>query len=111
MDDEHRNRLQTIETLLLVLQGDTTVLLLKHQLVFAAVLAAALTGACLGFLVFNFNPAKLFMGDSGALFLGFDNVLRELLGPKPPKALIEAIDGAADGKRKLYAAAHRLDLN
>lgn len=54
-----------------LLQGDTTVLLLKHQLVFAAVLAAALTGACLGFLVFNFNPAKLFMGDSGALFLGF----------------------------------------
>ena len=54
-----------------LLQGDTTVLLLKNQLVFAAVLAAALTGACLGFLVFNFNPAKLFMGDSGALFLGF----------------------------------------
>jgi hypothetical protein len=37
-------------------------------------------------------------------------VLRELLGPKPPKALIEAFDGAADGKRKLYAAAHRLEL-
>jgi uncharacterized protein len=48
---------------------------------------------------------------SGALFLGFDNVLRELQGPKPPKVLIEAFDGAADGKRKLYAAAHRLELN
>ena len=48
---------------------------------------------------------------SGALFLGFDNVLRELQGPKPPRALIEAFDGAADGKRKLYAAAHRLELN
>jgi predicted RNA-binding protein YlxR (DUF448 family) len=48
---------------------------------------------------------------SGALVLGFDNVLRELQGPKPPKALIEAFDGAADGKRKLYAAAHRLELN
>ena len=48
---------------------------------------------------------------SGALVLGFDNVLRELEGPKPPKALIEAFDGAADGKRKLYAAAHRLELN
>ena len=48
---------------------------------------------------------------SGALVLGFDNVLRGLEGPKPPKVLIEAFDGAKDGKRKLYAAAHRMDLN
>ena len=48
---------------------------------------------------------------SGALVLGFDNVLRGLEGPKPPKVLIEAFDGARDGKRKLYAAAHRLELN
>ena len=48
---------------------------------------------------------------SGALVLGFDNVLRALESPKPPKALIEAFDGASDGKRKLYAAAHRLELN
>ncbi|MDE2352470.1 MAG: RNA-binding protein [Alphaproteobacteria bacterium] len=47
---------------------------------------------------------------SGALVLGFDNVLRQLEGPKPPKVLIEAFDGSADGKRKLYAAAHRLEL-
>jgi hypothetical protein len=43
---------------------------------------------------------------SGALVLGFDNVLRALESPKPPKALIDAADGAADGKRKLYNAAH-----
>jgi predicted RNA-binding protein YlxR (DUF448 family) len=48
---------------------------------------------------------------SGQLLLGFDNVLRGLEGPKPPRALIEAFDGARDGKRKLYAAAHRLELN
>jgi predicted RNA-binding protein YlxR (DUF448 family)/ribosomal protein L30E len=48
---------------------------------------------------------------SGALVLGFDNVLRALEGPKPPKVLIEAFDGAPDGKRKLYAAAHRLELD
>jgi hypothetical protein len=47
---------------------------------------------------------------SGALVLGFDNVLRQLEGRKAPKVLIEAFDGAADGKRKLYAAAHRLEL-
>ena len=48
---------------------------------------------------------------SGALTLGFDNVLRALEGMKPPKLLIEAFDGSRDGKRKLYAAAHRLELN
>ena len=34
-------------------------------------LAAALLGACLGFLYYNFNPATIFMGDSGSLFIGF----------------------------------------
>ena len=36
-----------------------------------AFLTSALAGACFGFLPYNFNPAKLFMGDTGALFLGF----------------------------------------
>lgn len=34
-------------------------------------LAAALVGACIGFLFYNLNPASIFMGDTGALFLGF----------------------------------------
>ncbi len=37
----------------------------------AAILTAAVAGACFGFLPYNFNPAKIFMGDTGALFLGF----------------------------------------
>lgn len=36
-----------------------------------AVVLAALLGACLGFLPYNFNPAKIFMGDTGSTFLGF----------------------------------------
>jgi UDP-GlcNAc:undecaprenyl-phosphate GlcNAc-1-phosphate transferase len=36
-----------------------------------AMLAAILGGAVLGFLVFNFNPASIFMGDCGSMFLGF----------------------------------------
>ncbi|MCI8423323.1 MAG: undecaprenyl/decaprenyl-phosphate alpha-N-acetylglucosaminyl 1-phosphate transferase [Lawsonibacter sp.] len=36
-----------------------------------AVLMAALSGACIGFLPYNLNPAKIFMGDTGATFLGF----------------------------------------
>ena len=43
---------------------------------------------------------------SGALVLGFDNVLRALDSARPPAVLIEAIDGSGDGKRKLYNAAH-----
>src|SRR5207248_9337710 len=35
------------------------------------VLAAAVLGAATGFLRFNFKPAKIFMGDGGAMFLGF----------------------------------------
>ncbi|MFM7172698.1 MAG: MraY family glycosyltransferase [Caldilinea sp.] len=35
------------------------------------VLAAALAGACAGFLIYNWNPAHIFMGDAGSLFLGF----------------------------------------
>ena len=36
-----------------------------------AALAAAILGACLGFLRYNFKPARIHMGDAGALFLGF----------------------------------------
>jgi UDP-GlcNAc:undecaprenyl-phosphate GlcNAc-1-phosphate transferase len=36
-----------------------------------ASVAAAILGACMGFLRYNFHPAKIFMGDAGALFLGF----------------------------------------
>ncbi|MEA2682775.1 MAG: UDP-GlcNAc:undecaprenyl-phosphate/decaprenyl-phosphate GlcNAc-phosphate transferase [Chloroflexota bacterium] len=41
-----------------------------HTQVFVVLLCAALIGACLGFLVFNFHPARIFMGDGGAHFLG-----------------------------------------
>lgn len=39
--------------------------------VFVALTTAALMGALVGFLFFNFNPARIFMGDSGSYFLGF----------------------------------------
>ncbi|MBD2250795.1 glycosyltransferase family 4 protein [Nostoc parmelioides] len=37
----------------------------------AALIAAALAGAALGFLRYNFNPAQIFMGDGGSYFMGF----------------------------------------
>ena len=36
-----------------------------------ALLMAALSGGCIGFLPYNLNPAKIFMGDTGSTFLGF----------------------------------------
>lgn len=36
-----------------------------------AILMAALAGACIGFMPYNLNPAKIFMGDTGSTFLGF----------------------------------------
>ena len=39
--------------------------------IYVGALAAALLGSTLGFLAYNFNPASIFMGDSGSLFLGF----------------------------------------
>lgn len=44
-----------------------TVLLGQWEL---EILAGAMAGGCLGFLVWNFYPAKVFMGDTGSLFLG-----------------------------------------
>jgi len=54
----------------------------------AAALAAAVIGACLGFLRFNFHPASIFMGDSGAMFLGFTLATISLLGVMKTTAAI-----------------------
>lgn len=51
--------------------------------VFAASIGAALAGACAGFLVFNWPPARLFMGDAGSGALGFVFAVAPLLAPTP----------------------------
>jgi UDP-GlcNAc:undecaprenyl-phosphate GlcNAc-1-phosphate transferase len=43
-------------------------------------LSAALAGTCAGFLLFNFSPARIFMGDSGAHFLGIALGMISILG-------------------------------
>ena len=61
------------------LSGGLAAIAAAHFLLLAAmsgqylvgILAAGLLGACLGFLIYNVNPASIFLGDSGALFLGF----------------------------------------
>ena len=45
-----------------------------------ALLLAALAGGCLGFIPYNMNPAKIFMGDTGALLLGYVLATVSILG-------------------------------
>ena len=45
-----------------------------------AVIALILAGSLLGFLRFNFNPARIFLGDSGSLFLGFMLAVLSMIG-------------------------------
>jgi len=46
----------------------------------AIILVTALAGAILGFLPFNFNPAKTFVGDTGSNFMGFSLAVISILG-------------------------------
>ena len=45
-----------------------------------AIICAALVGACIGFIPFNMNPAKIFMGDTGSTFLGYMLATVSVLG-------------------------------
>jgi UDP-GlcNAc:undecaprenyl-phosphate GlcNAc-1-phosphate transferase len=54
----------------------------------AATFAVAIIGACVGFLRYNSNPASIFMGDSGALFLGFSLAAVSLMGVTKSSAAI-----------------------
>ena len=46
----------------------------------AVMFTAALAGSCLGFLPRNFNPAEIFMGDTGATFLGYVLAVTSIMG-------------------------------
>ena len=54
---------------MIVMLASVVINLTMHH-VDLAIISAAISGACLGFLYFNKNPAKVFMGDTGSLALG-----------------------------------------
>ena len=51
----------------------------------------AIAGSCLGFLPFNFHPAKIFMGDGGALYLGFMIASISVMSPMKSATVIATI--------------------
>ena len=57
----------------------------------SAFIATALVGCCLGFLPFNMNPAKIFMGDTGANFLGFILATLSVMGAFKSYAVISFV--------------------
>lgn len=73
--------------------------LLNGQVLVGA-LAAIVAGACLGFLVHNWHPASIFMGDAGSLFLGFllaaiGLMLRTTVAPGPSILAVLLLVGPA----------------
>ena len=64
---------------------NAVVAFLAHN-VATGLLSVTLAGAILGFLFYNFNPARIFMGDSGSMFLGFVLASISLLGSGTQKS-------------------------
>ncbi|WP_345752415.1 MraY family glycosyltransferase [Microbacterium rhizophilus] len=69
----------------------------------ATFLAAAMVGACAGFLVLNWKPAKLFMGDAGALLLGLLMATSTIVVTSQlPPSLLDPVEGI--GRSQLFGA-------
>jgi len=73
--------------------ASVTILLVALQQNFwvVAILTAALAGSALGFLQHNFNPAKIFMGDTGSMFLGYMLAAISILGTVKSAATIALV--------------------
>ena len=63
----------------------------EENIGFVAILTAALCGSAVGFLYYNFNPARIFMGDSGSMFLGFMLASVSIVGAVKSAATIALI--------------------
>lgn len=68
-----------------------SVIAIRYEQYEIATLGIAICGACLGFLIFNLHPAKIFMGDTGSLLLGGAIVVMALYLKIPLILLIVAI--------------------
>lgn len=68
-----------------------SIIALNYEVYEIATLGFILCGACLGFLIFNLHPAKIFMGDTGSLLLGGSIVVMALYLKMPLILLVVAI--------------------
>ncbi len=90
------NLLDNIDGLAAGIAGISSLMLFFSSQLFSnnplGLFALALSGAAFGFLPYNFNPAKIFMGDSGSMFLGFSLAVISISGtPRHLSNLLTAI--------------------
>src|SRR5262249_22590242 len=64
---------------------------LQLDRVAVAALSVALAGSLIGFLRFNFNPAQIFLGDSGSMFLGFCLAVISIHGSQKNVAVVAVL--------------------
>ena len=77
--------------LIVIVSGTFFIIAYQTGQQYFAFLNAALGGACLGFLFFNFYPAKIFLGDAGSSFLGFMIASLAVMGEWAEKKPIVAL--------------------
>lgn len=77
--------------------GAATILIISiiYSNSYMALFSAILLGACTGFLPYNFNPAKIFMGDTGSMFLGYMLAIMSIQGIMSMKSLLAFITPVA----------------
>lgn len=63
----------------------------SHERTFMIVVSLVLCGALAGFLRYNFNPASIFLGDSGALFIGFVLAALSVLGTQKATTAVAVV--------------------
>lgn len=63
----------------------------KYGLLIVCAAMMAVAGGAIGFLPYNFYPAKIFMGDSGSLFLGFMIATMSVVGPLKRSTLVAVV--------------------
>jgi UDP-GlcNAc:undecaprenyl-phosphate GlcNAc-1-phosphate transferase len=77
--------------LALIASGTFFIIAYQTGQIYFAFLNIALAGACAGFLLFNFHPAKIFLGDAGSSFLGYTIASLAIMGEWAHKKPIVAL--------------------
>lgn len=63
----------------------------RNGMMIVCIALVAVAGGCIGFLPYNFSPAKTFMGDGGALFLGYMIAVLSVISPLKRATMVGAI--------------------
>ncbi len=64
---------------------------MRYGMILVAIAFCAVAGGCLGFLPYNFSPAKTFMGDGGSLYLGYIIAVLSVISPLKKATFIGAV--------------------